>query len=318
MFQKSCIIGVDLGGTNIKMGLFSGKELLQKWQIPTNTEQNGCFILEEIARSVTETLKKLSIPCNQVQGIGICVPGPVDDRCNVNGCNNLGWGLFNLKEAMNQLLPQIPNIKAGNDANVAALGELWQGGAMGSRSAVLFTLGTGVGGGVVIDGRIVSGVNGSGGEVGHMTVEPRETIPCTCGKYGCLEQYASASGIVRMGKQMLKDQDIPSKLRLLPNFTAREICDLAREGDPMAAAMVDRCGEYLGRAMSFVACTVDPDVFVIGGGMSRAGRILTDAIGKYYRKYAFHPSVKTPIEIARLGNDAGIFGCARLVIGQSV
>lgn len=314
--MKTHVIGVDLGGTSIKLGLFAcGGGLLRKWEIPTDTADQGSRILPDIAASISAVLAEEGIPHGQVQGIGIGVPGPVDGNGTVNKCVNLGWGVFNLKERMNELLPDIPDVAAGNDANVAALGELWQGGGMGRRSAVLFTLGTGVGGGVVLDGRIVAGANGGAGEVGHITVEPRETVPCSCGKCGCLEQYASANGIVRLAGTMLAACDTPSKLRELPGFTAKDICDLAREGDPMAVRIVDRCGEYLGRAMSYVACTIDPDVFVVGGGMSRAGSVLTDAIGMYYRRYAFHPSTETPIGIARLGNDAGIYGGAKMILG---
>lgn len=310
------VIGVDLGGTSVKLGLFSGSgSLLQKWEIPTNQADQGSLILPEIAASISGKLAEKAISHDQVLGIGLCVPGPVDAHCTVNKCVNLGWGVFNLKERMNALLPDIPHVAAGNDANVAALGELWQGGGMGHRSAVLFTLGTGVGGGVVLDGKIVAGANGGAGEVGHITVEPRETASCGCGKHGCLEQYASANGIVRMGKEILNGCDTPSGLRNLSDFTAKDICDLAREGDAVALSIVDRCGEYLGRAMSYVACTINPDVFVIGGGMSRAGAVITDAVRKYYRRYAFHTSTETPIEIARLGNDAGIYGCAKMVLG---
>ena len=216
---------------------------------------------------------------------------------------------------MNRLIPEIPNVAAANDANVAALGELWQGGGKGKNSAVMFTLGTGVGGGVIINGKIVAGANGGGGEVGHIVVEPNETEACNCGKCGCLEQYASANGIVKMAKNMLSKCDTPSALRDMEHFTSKEICDLAREGEKMAGIIIDRCCEYLGRAMSFVACTVDPDVFIIGGGMSRAGCIISDTTFDYYHKYAFHVSNNTTIATAELGNDAGIYGCAKMVLG---
>lgn len=313
--EAAFAVGVDIGGTTVKLGLFSvGGELLKKWELPTRTADGGAAILPDIAASVTETLAAADIPLSRVRGMGLCVPGPVDADCVVDRCVNLGWGVVDLRRQLNGLLPDIPRIAAGNDANVAALGELWKGGGMGRRSAVLFTFGTGVGGGVVLDGGIVNGANGGAGEVGHITVEPRETAVCGCGKRGCLEQYASAVGIVRMAKGMLADCDTPSPLRALSDFTARELCDLARAGDAMACAVLDRWGDYVGRAMSFVACTVDPEVFVIGGGMSRAGSLLTDAITKYYRRYAFHTSTETPIRIAQLGNDAGIWGCAALIL----
>ena len=307
--------GVDVGGTTVKLGLFSSDGvLLEKWEIPTRTQNSGENVLPDIAASIQSKLAEKNIPFQDVEGIGIGVPGPVSADFTVNKCVNLGWGVFNLKERMNQLLPEIPKIAAGNDANVATLGELWQGGGKGYHSAVMFTLGTGVGGGVVVNDQVVAGSNGGAGEVGHMTVEPGETVPCACGKYGCLEQYASANGIVRMGKVMLSESDKPSKLRDMERFTAKDICDLAREGEEMALDMVERFGEYMGRAMSYVACTVDPDICIIGGGMSRAGSIITDVILKYYRKYAFHVSTGTSIALAELGNDAGIYGCAKMVL----
>ena len=308
--------GVDVGGTTVKLGLFSRDgALLEKWEIPTRTQNNGEHVLPDIVASIRSKLSEKNIAPQNVEGIGIGVPGPVSADFTVNKCVNLGWGVFNLKEKMNQLLPEISNVAAGNDANVATLGELWQGGGKGYQSAVMFTLGTGVGGGVVVDGKIVAGANGSAGEVGHMTVEPGETVPCACGKYGCLEQYASANGIVRMGKVMLSQCDKPSALRDLERFTAKDICDLARNGEEMAMDIVERFGEYMGRAMSYVACTTDPDVFIVGGGMSRAGSIITDVMLKYYRKYAFHVSTGTSIALAELGNDAGIYGCAKMIFG---
>ena len=308
--------GVDVGGTTVKLGLFSRDgALLEKWEIPTRTQNNGEHVLPDIVASIRSKLSDKNIAPQNVEGIGIGVPGPVSADFTVNKCVNLGWGVFNLKEKMNQLLPEISNVAAGNDANVATLGELWQGGGKGYQSAVMFTLGTGVGGGVVVDGKIVAGANGGAGEVGHMTVEPGETVPCACGKYGCLEQYASANGIVRMGKVMLSQCDKPSALRDLERFTAKDICDLARNGEEMAMDIVERFGEYMGRAMSYVACTTDPDVFIVGGGMSRAGSIITDVMLKYYRKYAFHVSTGTSIALAELGNDAGIYGCAKMIFG---
>jgi len=307
--------GVDIGGTTVKMGLFSSDGLLlEKWEIPTVTENNGEAILPDVADSISKKMSEKGIAPEQVDGIGLGVPGPVDSENVVHRCVNLGWGVFDLKAKMNELLPSIPNVAAGNDANVAALGELWLGGGKGYNSAVMFTLGTGVGGGVVIGGRIVAGANGGGGEVGHIVVNTAETVPCNCGKCGCLEQYASATGVVNMAKHMLSATDIPSALRDMKKITAKDICDLARDGEEMASAILDRCCEYLGRAMSSVACAVDPDIFIIGGGMSRAGSVITGGTKKYYQKYAFHVSANTDIVTAKLGNDAGIYGCVKMVL----
>ena len=313
--MQNYVFGVDIGGTSVKLGLFSAEgKLMEKWEIPTRTANGGVHVLPDVAQSIISTMELHGIWADQVAGIGIGVPGPVDDSFTVNKCVNLGWGVLNIKEQMNVLLPDIPNVAAGNDANVATLGELWQGGGQGNQSAVMLTLGTGVGGGVVLDGKIVAGRNGGAGEIGHMTVEPDETVPCSCGKSGCLEQYASANGIVRMAKLMLSECDTPSKLRGIENFTSKHICDFAVAGDYMALKIIDRFGDYLGRAMSYISCTVDPEIFIIGGGMSRAGSIVTDSALKYYQKYAFHVSRATGVVIATLGNDAGIYGCAKMVL----
>jgi glucokinase len=313
--MKPYAFGVDIGGTTVKIGFFSTEgTMLEKWEIPTRTENGGENVLPDIARSITVHLNEKDIAPEEVEGIGVGVPGPVGSDNTVYRCVNLGWGVFNVKSRMNELLPDIPNVAAGNDANVAALGELWQGGGKGHDSAVMFTLGTGVGGGVVMDGKIIAGTNGGAGEVGHMTVNPHETVQCSCGKYGCLEQYASANGIVRMAKVMLAGCDKPSKLREMEKFSAKDICDLAREGEEMSIDIVDRCGAYLGRAMSYVSCTIDPEVYVVGGGMSRAGEIVTNSILKYYQKYAFHVSANTEITVAELGNDAGMYGCVKMIL----
>lgn len=313
--MKPYAFGVDIGGTTIKIGLFSTDGiLLDKWEIPTRTENNGDSILPDAAESIKAKLTEKNLTFDQIEGIGIGVPGPVGSDYTVFRCINLGWGVFNVKTRMNELIPEIPNVAAGNDANVAALGELWQGGGKGYESTVMFTLGTGVGGGVVLNGKIFAGANGGAGEVGHMTVNPKETVRCNCGKYGCLEQYASANGIVRLAKIMLSESEKPSKLREIDSFTSKDICDLARDGEEMAMDILDRCCDYLGQAMSLVSCTIDPEVFVIGGGMSRAGSIVTDAILTYYKRYAFHVSANTQIKAAELGNDAGMYGCVKMIL----
>lgn len=313
--MKSYAFGVDIGGTTVKIGLFSTDgTILDKWEIKTRTENDGESILPDIADSIRSALNDKQLSIHDVEGIGIGVPGPVDDSNTVYRCINLGWGVFNVKDRMNELIPEVPNVCAGNDANVAALGELWKGGAKGYNSTVMITLGTGVGGGVVNAGKIIAGINGGAGEIGHMTVNPDETVVCNCGKYGCLEQYASANGIVKLAKTMLSKSDKPSALRDMERFTSRDICDLARDGEEMAFEILDRCCEYLGRAMSLIACVTDPEIFVIGGGMSRAGKILTDNILKYYKRYAFHVSQNTPIAVATLGNDAGMYGCVKMIL----
>ena len=308
-------IGVDIGGTTVKLGLFSADgTLLKKWEIPTNTQDNGVRILPDVAQSISAVLVEKGIPHQDIVGIGVGVPGAVDAAGIVHMCDNLGWGMVDVKAHLSELLADIPNIAVANDANVAALGELRHGSGKNHTSAVMITLGTGVGGGVVLNGTIVSGFNGAAGEVGHFTVEPQETEVCGCGKRGCLEQYASANGIVRLARRMLAQSDTPSPLRTLDKISAKDICDLARAGDPLASAILERCAEYLGLAMSYISSVVDPQVYIVGGGMSRAGAVLIDAISKQYRRYAYHPTTQTSIIKATLGNDAGIYGCAALVL----
>ena len=309
---KLCF-GVDLGGTTVKMGLFTVEgALLQDWEIPTRKEDNGSHILDDIAASIKEKIVNDSIDEEDVVGVGIGVPGPVTPNGIVKGCVNLGWGDVPVEESLKDKTGF--NVKAGNDANVAALGELWQGGGKGFNSLVMVTLGTGVGGGIVVDGKIIAGSHGAGGEIGHMGVVYDETECCNCGKKGCLEQVASATGIVKETKKLLANEGMDSSLRSYDTFTAKDVFDEAKKGDALALMAVDKLGEYIGIALSHIACVVDPDAFIIGGGVSKAGDFLIDAIQKHYVERAFTQCRKTPIKLATLGNSAGIYGSAKLVL----
>ena len=313
--MKKYIFGVDLGGTTVKMGLFlSSGELLHTWEIPTRTEKGGKYILGDIADSVIETLREREISKDDVEGIGIGVPGPVGADGTVFKCVNLGWGVFNVADRLQELTGL--KVKAGNDANVAALGEMWQGGGKGCHSIVMITLGTGIGGGIILNGEILSGTNGAAGEVGHIPVWDDETEMCGCGKRGCLEQYGSATGIVRVAKRYLKAHDEPSILRQYDDFTAKEVCDAAKENDAIAIEILDLVGKTLGKALSCISCVVNTEAFVIGGGVSRAGSVLLDPIEKYFKEYAFHASRDTEFKLATLGNNAGIYGGAKMIAGN--
>ena len=303
------VFGVDIGGTTVKIGLFSvDGELLDKWEITTRTDDGGAYILSDIAASVEAKLTEKGISKDDVKGVGMGVPGPVKEDGTVIKCVNLGWGIFNAAEELSSIIG-LP-VKVGNDANMAALGEYWQGGGKGYNSVVMVTLGTGVGGGIILDGKMVSGVNGAGGEIGHMTIDLNENDVCNCGKKGCLEQYASATGIVRLANRALQTCDKPSKLREVKYISAKEIFDAAKNGDDLALDLVEEHGRRLGLALSNVAEVVDPEVFVIGGGVSRAGDILINATRKYYQEFAFHACKNTKFELATLGNDAGMYGGA--------
>ena len=301
-------VGVDVGGTTVKMGLFSDTgELLEKWEIPTRTEKNGEYILPDVVESIE---KKRAERGGNIKGIGIGIPGPVTDDGIVLKCANLGWDVFSVKNTIADLTG-VGNVKVGNDANIAALGEMWKGGGRGYDSIVMVTLGTGVGGGIIHKGKILTGSRGAGGEIGHMKVEPEEKENCGCGSKGCLEQYASATGIVRLAKKYMPEN---SCLTGESDITAKKIFDGAKEGDEYCLQTVERFGKYLGVALSNVAHVVDPEAFVIGGGVSKAGRIILDVIEKYYNEHSMYALKNKNFHLAELGNDAGIYGAVRMVM----
>lgn len=311
--DKICI-GVDVGGTTVKLGFFTLEgEIIHKWEIPTRTENGGQYILKDVAEAIEDELSQRSIGKDMVTGIGIGIPGPVIEQKKVIECVNLGWGQRNVAEEMTELTG-ISNVKVGNDANVAALGEMWKGGGEGFDSIVMVTLGTGVGGGVIINGEILTGSNGGAGEIGHMTIHLNEPDSCNCGKKGCLEQYASATGIVKEAKRALQRSSQASVLREKDHISAKTIFDEAKEGDGLAVELVEQLCKNLGLALSHVAHTVDPQAFVIGGGVSKAGEILTKTVDKYYNEFSMKALKNKKFCLATLGNDAGIYGSARMIL----
>ena len=315
--MKEYAFGIDLGGTTAKIGLFTTSgALLEKWEVATDTSNAGEHILENLAAAVLGKMKEQSIQPEQVEGVGIGVPGPVLDSSIVPiVCANLGgWGERNVSAQLSGLLDGL-KVLVGNDANVAALGEIWMGAAKGAKNAVMVTLGTGVGGGVVVNGKVIDGVHGAGGEIGHITVNRHETAVCGCGKRGCLEQYSSATGVVRCMKKLLDENpDTPCVLRGT-EFAAKDVFDAARNGDALAAREVDEMSATLGMALANIASTVDPEAFLVGGGVARAGDVLFAPLNKHFQEYAFKSCRETPIKQASLGNDAGIYGAVRLIVG---
>lgn len=309
--------GVDVGGTTIKIGMFDNQcELITKCEIKTDTTNDGANILTDICKKINEILDEYKLSKNECMGVGIGLPGPVTADGFILGCVNLGWGTFNVKETLSKMLEYVP-VTALNDANMAALGEQKHGGGKGSENVVMVTLGTGVGGGVISEGRIITGTNGAAGEIGHIPVNPYETEKCNCGKKGCLEQYASASGVVRTAKKYMAEGKESSYLSSvmktegsMGQFTAKDVFDGAKKGDSLCMLAVDMLGKYLGMALASVASVVNPDCIVIGGGVSKAGQILIDAIEKYFKEYAFLPCRNVTFKLAELGNDAGIYGGA--------
>lgn len=305
--------GVDLGGTTVKIAYFNEEgQLLTKWEIPTRKENNGSLILPDIAAAIDEFIQREKIDRNSLIGIGIGVPGPVSHEGVVNRCINLGWGVFNISQELSKLTGL--TVKAGNDATVAALGECWMGGGKGCKNMVFATLGTGVGGGIIVNGQVLHGAHGSGAEIGHMVLNREETEPCNCGKYGCVEQYCSATGIVRLAKKELAVNAAPSVLRELETITCKAVFDAGKAGDAVALEILDQVYRFMGEFLANVACVVNPEVIVLGGGVSKAGQPLLDGTKQYFDGNVFHAAKQVQFALAALGNDAGAYGAFKLIL----
>ncbi len=310
----SYCFGVDIGGTTVKMGLFeTNGEILDKWEIVTRTENQGEMVLPDIAASIAEKIEAHHLEKASVIGVGVGVPAPVTEDGVVNGSANIGWGYKEIKRELEELT-QI-STEVGNDANVAALGEMWKGGGKGEKNAVMVTLGTGVGGGVIIGGKVVVGTHGAGGEIGHLCVNYEETEVCGCGNKGCLEQYASATGIVRLAKKKLEYETRKTALTA-ESVTAKDVFDAVKAGDVVAREVAEEFGRYLGYCLANLAAVTDPAVIVIGGGVSKAGEILLPFIQKPFQERAFFANRDVQFKLAALGNDAGICGAAKLVLDE--
>lgn len=308
------VFGVDVGGTTVKLGLFDAEgNVKDKWEIPTRTEEKGSHIMADIAGSIMVKMKQEGLEKEDIIGVGMGVPGPVKADGTVLKAANLGWGVFNPNEELSELLG-VP-VKTGNDANVAALGEMWKGGGQGYRDMVAVTLGTGVGGGVILGGHMVCGSNGAGGEIGHIHLEDNEEDQCGCKNRGCLEQYASATGIVRLANKKLSATSRDSVLRQ-GEVSAKSIWDAVKAEDELAIEVAEMYGEYLGKGLAAVADVVNPEIFVIGGGVSKAGRVVIDYMEPYFKKYVFHGGANAKFALAKLGNDAGIFGAVKLILDE--
>lgn len=306
------VFGVDIGGTTVKLGLFDVEgNLLDKWEIPTRTEESGSNILPDIAKDIQQKIEEKQISKEMVAGVGVGAPGPIDNQGVVHRAVNLGWGVFSIKDTLEEIL-KVP-VMAGNDANVAALGEMWKGGGQGSSDLIVVTLGTGVGGGIIVDGKILTGAVGAGGEIGHIHVEDNESEKCGCGNTGCLEQYASATGVTRLANRRLAESEKESTLRG-GEVSAKTVFDAVKAGDALAMEVAEEFGKYLGNCLAAIAGVVNPEAIVLGGGVSKAGEILINYIKPYYEKNVFHGSRNVKFSLATLGNDAGIYGAAKLVL----
>lgn len=312
--NRKCI-GIDIGGTSVKLGIFeTDGTLIDKWEVPTRKTEGGRYILEDVAASIREKLAAMGLSLDDIIGAGMGLPGPVLSDGYVEFCVNLGWKTLNPQEILSGFLDGLP-VKSANDANVAALGEMWQGGGKGYKNLVMVTLGTGVGAGIILDEKILTGMQGVGGEIGHIHVRDEETKYCNCGGMGCLEQVASATGIANEAKRLMAADDRPSVLRAFGGrVTAKDVLDAAKGGDALADLAVETAARYLGLVLSQVTMILDPQIYVIGGGVSKAGTFLTEKVQKYHDELTPFARIKAGIVLATLGNDAGIYGAARLIL----
>ena len=308
------VFGVDVGGTSVKLGLFENDgSLIEKWSIQTRTEEEGKYVLPDIADAIKAKIAEKNHSADDVIGVGIGLPGPVDDKGVINKAVNLHWDrVFNVSEELSMLLGGI-KVKAGNDANVAALGEAWAGSGKGYKDIVMVTLGTGIGGGIIIDGNIYAGAMGSAGEIGHIHISDEPIEACNCGNHGCLEQFGSATGIVRLLKDELEKSKEPSIMRN-SELTAKDMWEAVKQGDPLATRVAEKFGEYLGKGLAIIASVVNPELFIIGGGVSMSGDVILPFITKNFNKHVFHACRDVRFVRSVLGNDGGIYGAAKLVM----
>lgn len=310
--MKKYVFGIDVGGTTVKCGLFElDGTIVEKWEIVTRVEEQGKYILPDVGDSILAKMEARQIKPEEVVGAGVGVPGPVKADGTVSVAVNLGWGFKDIVGELSECTKL--DVQAGNDANVAALGEMWKGGGQGYNDLIMVTLGTGVGGGIIVDGRVIIGNHGAGGEIGHARVDLTETDICNCGNSGCLEQVASATGIVRLANNELKASDEKSLLRDM-EVNAKTVFVAYRQGDALAKRVVDRFAKTLGNALAIYSCVVDPGVIVIGGGVSKEGPLLIELIKKYFVRDAFPACKDTEMKLAQLGNDAGIYGAAKMML----
>ncbi|WP_074415651.1 ROK family glucokinase [Streptococcus suis] len=314
------IIGIDLGGTSVKLAILTTEgEIQEKLSIKTNILDDGSHIVPDIIDSIKQRFETHGLTKDDFLGIGMGSPGVVDSEAGtVIGAYNLNWKTLQLVKEQFESALGLPFF-IDNDANVAALGEQWVGAGNNNPNVVFMTLGTGVGGGVIAVGNLIRGVKGAGGELGHITVDFDEPFACTCGKKGCLETVASATGIVNLSRRYADQYAGDAKLKQMiddgQDVTAKDVFDLAKEGDDLALIVYRHFSEYLGVACANIAAVLNPAYIVLGGGVSAAGEFLLDGVRKVFAENSF-PQIKesTQIVLATRGNDAGVLGAASLVL----
>lgn len=301
--------GVDILGTHIKFGFFdeTGK-MLKKWQVALERGKDSSQVITAIAEEVDRCLSNYGIFEDDVIGIGVGVPGPVGSTGVVNKCVNFSWGVFNIDRALSGLTGL--QVKSSNTANLSALGECWKG--QGSRNMVYMAMNTGLGGGIICEGNLVNGASGGAGEIGHIIVNKKETEACTCGKYGCVEQYCSPTGIVRVARRILAASKAPSILRNKRIFDYQDVLHAAADGDKLAKETMDQVYDFTGQALAAICCVTNPDTVVLGGEFCKIGQPAMDGIARAFRRYIFHANENVRFRFASLGQDDTIYGAFRL------
>ena len=310
-------IGIDLGGTNIAVGIVDDEyRILGEAQAPTPVRDGAGAVMGQIARCTAEACAAAGIALSDCAGAGLGAPGTCDTaRGFVRNAHNLGWDGVSVTQPLHAALG-CP-VFLGNDADCAALGEVVAGAAKGCDSALLITLGTGIGGGFVLNGKILNGAHGVAGEIGHLTINRDEQEFCTCGRRGCAEQYASARSVARIARKRLAKDERPSLLKSIPFLTAKDVFECASQGDSLATEILEDTYTVLGETIADACCMIDPELVVVGGGMSKAGQVLLDGIEPKFKKFMFHACKDTKFALATLGNDAGIYGGFRLIAGKT-
>lgn len=301
--------GVDIAQTHLKFAFFeeNGK-LVEKWQITLPGYRDSNQIIPAIAEEVERYLSMKGIFEDDIIGIGLGVPGPVSSSGVVNKCVNFSWGVFNIDRALSGLtgLP----VKASNTANLSALGEYWMDDSI--QNMVLMVMNSGLGGGIVCEGTLVNGASGAAGEIGHIIVNKEETEACTCGKYGCVEQYCSPTGIVRVARRHLNATRTPSVLRNRRIFNYQDVLNAASAGDKLAREIMAQVYDYAGQALAAVCCVTNPDTIMLGGEFCRIGQPAMDGISRAFRKYVFHANESVRFQFAALGQDDVLYGAFKL------
>ncbi len=325
--MKKYVLGIDVGGTTVKCGLLGIEGvLIESFEVPTDKSDGGMKLFDSVAGALDACFARRGISRDEILGAGIGVPGPVLDEKIVLRCVNIGLGTTDISELFGRYFPEFRAVVI-NDANAAALGEYWKGSGKNYKSLLFITLGTGVGGGAIINGKVLDGAHGNGLEIGHMTVNPAEPLSCNCGRKGCLEQYSSATGLVRLAAELLEKTDRESSLRpiyeLASNdsealgspFSARAVFDAAKSGDELAEEAVMKMCHYLSIGIGTAATILDPDTVIIGGGVAKAGAYLLDHLAANLDPYIFGGRQFT-LKLAELGNDAGMYGAAKLAVDR--